>query len=606
MILSISDPAVQSALEAATADGGTLFPSPDDWRDHWIYFLMVDRFCNPNRPPRHTPYNTEWNGFQGGTFRGIQEKLPYLQKLGVTALWLSPVLKNAPFEGHSYHGYGVQNFFAVEPRLASDPDRAEEELRELVNAAHKLGIYVILDIILHHAGNVFTYDIDGQECDELDWQEEIRPIRWRDADGKARADWADGPQDPSPEAAVWPRELQRNEFWTRRGNSQSDEHGFHAPGDFSSLKGFDADFTEDDRKPIWDILIRAHQYLIAKFDIDGFRIDTFKFLSPEFARTFSQATRDFAAAAGKNNFFSFGEIYDSEETISRFIGRPAGGESQPMGADAAMDYPLFYHLPPVVKALPHATPADVAEVFQHRDEVHQGIETVHGKAAGQFVTFLDNQDQDSRFAYGGRGRRPDALSLGLACLFTLQGIPCVYYGTEQGLSGHKTKGRMDDSHVREALWGKRTAFDTNAPLFQTIAALAALRRDHAALRSGGQFFRPLSADGHSFDLSRVPAGVLAYSRLLDNAEVLIVANTNPDTEFVGEVLVDGLLHRAGEKWKVLWANQPDSPAPRPIVAHPKGTLEICGEDGQVTQGPALALPVTLRPAEVQILVAISA
>ena len=585
MILSVTDPAVQSALEAATAEGGTLFPSPDDWRNQWIYFLMVDRFYNPEHPPRHKPYNTEYSGFQGGTFRGIQEKLPYLKELGATALWLSPVLKNAPFEGHSYHGYGIQNFLAVEPRFASDPDRAEEELRELVDAAHQLGLYVILDIVLHHAGNVFTYAVEDGEKDELDWQEKVRPIRWRDGDGKAREDWADCPQNPSPEAAVWPRELQRNEFWTRRGNSQSDKHGFHAAGDFSSLKGFDADFAEGDQRPVWDVLIKAHQYLIAKFDIDGFRIDTFKFLSPEFARTFCQATRDFAAAAGKKNFFAFGEIYDSEETISGFIGRPQGDETLPIGADAAMDYPLFYHLPAVVKGLPGATPADVAEVFQHRDEIHQAIETAHGKAAGQFVTFLDNQDQDSRFAYWGRVRRPDALTLGLACLFTLQGIPCIYYGTEQGLTGHKTKGRMDDSHVREALWGKRNAFDTNAPLFQTIAALAALRQELPALRSGGQFFRPLSADGHTFDLSRLPAGVLAYSRLLDKSEVLIVANTSGDLEFVGQVLVDGLLHAAGQKWQVLWANQTDPTAPQPIVAHDEGTIEICGEDGQVTGRP---------------------
>jgi glycosidase len=75
----------------------------------------------------------------------------------------------------------------------------------------------------------------------------------------------------------------------------------------------------------------------------------------------------------------------------------------------------------------------------------------NGKAAGHFVTFFDNQDQDSRFAYCGRVRRPDSLTLGLAFLFTLQGIPCVYYGAEQGLTGHKTKGRVDDSPVREAL-----------------------------------------------------------------------------------------------------------------------------------------------------------
>ena len=130
MLLSIHDPAVQKALNSACHKGGTLFPSPDDWRDTWIYFVMLDRFSNPDRPPRHQPYDAVFNGFQGGTFQGVQQRLPYLKKLGVRALWLSPVLKNAPFEEQSYHGYGIQNFLEIEPRLASNPERAAEELQE--------------------------------------------------------------------------------------------------------------------------------------------------------------------------------------------------------------------------------------------------------------------------------------------------------------------------------------------------------------------------------------------------------------------------------------------------------------------------------------------
>jgi hypothetical protein len=101
-----------------------------------------------------------------------------------------------------------------------------------------------------------------------------------------------------------------------------------------------------------------------------------------------------------------------------------------------------------------------------------------------------------------------------------------------------------------------------------IAALAALRQELPALRSGGQFFRPLSADGHTFDLLRLPAGVLAYSRLLDKSEVLVVANTRSDLEFAAQVFVDGLLHSAGQKWQVLWANQTD-----PMVPQPKSDTE---------------------------------
>ena len=60
MLDSISDPAVQQALDSACADGGRLFPSPADWRDHPLYFLLIDRFHNPDQPPKHRPYSADW------------------------------------------------------------------------------------------------------------------------------------------------------------------------------------------------------------------------------------------------------------------------------------------------------------------------------------------------------------------------------------------------------------------------------------------------------------------------------------------------------------------------------------------------------------------
>src|SRR5215813_721868 len=75
----------------------TPFPSPPDWRDQWIYFLVVDRFNNPQTPPRFAPFDGLHGVFQGGTFNGVRERLDYLQHMGVGALWLSPVLKNCQY-----------------------------------------------------------------------------------------------------------------------------------------------------------------------------------------------------------------------------------------------------------------------------------------------------------------------------------------------------------------------------------------------------------------------------------------------------------------------------------------------------------------------------
>src|SRR5262249_8389084 len=98
---------------------------------------MLDRFNNPKAPPRNLPYNAQFSRFQGGTYNGVRDQLKYLQQLGVGAIWLSPVLKNPQFDEHAYHGYGIQNFLAVEPRFASSPDQAERELRLLVDEAHE-------------------------------------------------------------------------------------------------------------------------------------------------------------------------------------------------------------------------------------------------------------------------------------------------------------------------------------------------------------------------------------------------------------------------------------------------------------------------------------
>jgi len=94
----------QAVLDAATipAPPGAIqpaFPSPADWRDQWIYFLMVDRFNNANAAPLHPPFDDPGCfQYQGGKFSGIEAQLPYIKNLGAGAIWLSPVLKNAMFD----------------------------------------------------------------------------------------------------------------------------------------------------------------------------------------------------------------------------------------------------------------------------------------------------------------------------------------------------------------------------------------------------------------------------------------------------------------------------------------------------------------------------
>jgi hypothetical protein len=86
-----------------------------------------------------------------------------------------------------------------------------------------------------------------------------------------------------------------------------------AGGDFASLKELVTGVQQSDTQqgphyPVRNVLIRAYQYLIAKYDVDGFRIDTLKYIEPDFAQVFGNAMREFALSIGKKNFFTFGEV----------------------------------------------------------------------------------------------------------------------------------------------------------------------------------------------------------------------------------------------------------------------------------------------------------
>ena len=625
MPTSIMSPDVQAIFEQAhspqtkkvsvggkTVEITTPFPSPEDWRDQWIYFLLVDRFNNPKGPPRFAPFDGQHGVFQGGTLDGVRQQLDYLQQLGVGAIWLSPVLKNCQYNPFTFHGYGIQDFLEIDPRFCSDPTAAkadpqiaEAELRALIDEAHARGMYVIFDIVLNHAGDVFEYVFDdGHRAAEADFRDHPYTINWRDEVGHGRPDQTEAPQNPPRDAAVWPTEVCRNAAFRRKGR------GGEAGGDFSSLKELVTDLrafndTSGTHFPIRNALIRAYQYAIAKFDVDGFRIDTLKYIEPDFAQTFGNSMREFALSIGKKNFFTFGEVYDNEEQIARFIGRQTTADTDLIGVDAALDFPLFFNLPSVAKGM--TAPSAVVGMFEHRKQVERGILSSHGEASRYFVTFLDNHDQRERF-YFSPPTTPDQyeyqLLLGVSCLFALQGIPCLYYGTEQGLHGNGNS----DAAVREALWGKPNAFNRNQSIYKAIDALASVRANQPALRYGRQYFRPLSGDGIHFGISPFPAGVLAWSRILNDRELLIAANTNTGSSFQGEVIVDLALNPSDSNYEVLYTNlafRDAGPhggiAPEPVLTKPGGGVEIHEVNGVVSRGPARSLPVTLAKMEIQIL-----
>ena len=338
--------------------------------------------------------------------------------------------------------------------------------------------------------------------------------------------------------------------------------------------------------------------MIARFDIDGFRIDTLRYLKGDLPRLFGNSMREFALSIGKKNFFTFGEVFDAnaEQDIATFIGRNTSDQSDMVGVDAALDYPLFNSLKPVVKGF--AAPNAVVGMYQNRKNVEANVLSSHGDATRYFVTFLDNHDVKQRIRYvdpANPTEFDDQVTLGLACLYSLPGIPCLYYGTEQGLHGAGS-----DPAVREALWGG-PGFDEQSDFYQHIQQIAAVRAQQPALRYGRFYFRPLSGDGVTFGVSGFPQGVIAFSRILNDQEVVVAANTNPTQAQQLDVIVEILLSAEGDVFNVLYSNQAVPSAPQPVRSVPQGAATVKEVDGSTGHGPLHVVRVNLRPMEVQIL-----
>jgi glycosidase len=177
----------------------------------------------------------------------------------------------------------------------------------------------------------------------------------------------------------------------------------------------------------------------------------------------------------------------------------------------------------------------------------------------------------------------------------LPGIPCLYYGTEQGLHGAGS-----DPAVREALWGG-PGFPQNSAYYQHIVSIAAVRRERPALRYGRFYFRPISGDGQHFGISPYLNGTLVFSRILMDQEVVTAANTDPVNVSTVSVIVDSTLNNPGDQFEVLYSNKQNPQAPGPVTLAAAGTVQVQETDGSTGTGPLNYIRVTLAPLEVQIL-----
>jgi glycosidase len=557
-----------------------------------LYFLLLDRFSdgreqgytgNDGKPVtggQTPPYNPAadfgnavatpsdaavWRDaggkWCGGNLQGLMSKIGYLKRMGVTALWLSPILKQVSFQP-TYHGYGIQDFLSVDPHFGSIAD-----LRKMVKTAHANGIHVILDIILNHAGNVFSYSVENGAPP---WRGgPPYPVAgFTDRQGAASLPFRNCLENPLPvgrDDAVWPREFQDPACFTQKGRITNwDYDPEFREGDFFDLKDINHGYGPDGSytpSPALLNLCELYKYWIAVANIDGYRIDTVKHMDIGATRFFVTAIKEFAQIIGKDNFFLVGEITGDRGRAFETV--------EATGLDAALGIAdVQLKMEGLMKG--ETNPDEYFSLFRNSLLVQKGS---HVWFRNKVVTMINDHDQvckgqhKARFCAAGDGNK---LALGALALNAMTlGIPCIYYGTEQRFDG-MGDGDGADRYIRESMFGgpfgafrskERHFFAENGDLFREVAAILKLRLrdDKLVLRRGRQYLREISGDGINFGLPRIMGGrmlsVVAWSRILDKTEMVLAVNTDPDNMHKAWVLVDAGLHPAGSRLNCVYSTK---------------------------------------------------
>lgn len=470
-----------------------------DWRDHVVYQIVIDRFDNgdPSNDAADgvEPVPGDLARFQGGDWRGVIDRLDYLSRLGVTAIWISPPYRNVPRTEREdgYHGYWPADFTEQNPRFG-----ALEDLEELVDAAHARGMLVILDVVPNHAGRVFNYDLDGDG--EVD-ADEIEPP-WSDAPYEVPLIWSERPRMIGPGGELVTLEA---EHFHRRGDGDLSDAVQKELGDFpTGLRDLDTESPA-----VIDALVETHVEWVERTDVDGFRIDAVPHAALPFWQTFCSRLRERLAELGKHHFFLLGEVFTSRpEILARY--------SELGGLDAAFAFDLKLALIDgvILAGLPPSTArgalSDDRRVFPASGQPN-GLDLSPWQAR---VTFADNHD-----VWRLRGELDDPLAarIALTAVLTTDGIPSIYYGTEQELDG--TQHHL----AREPLW--ETGFSEETPTFRFLQSLIALRMRSRALRYGELVVRHLSTSGGADEVPAEDAGMIAYERAYEGERVLVVINS---------------------------------------------------------------------------------
>jgi glycosidase len=448
-----------------------------------MYLIMPDRFAdgdlaNDRVPGFRAPDDrSTGRAYHGGDLKGIEDHLDYLQQLGITTLWTTPLYDNSGNQrGDTYHGYSTTDMYAIDPHFGSMDD-----YRALVAAAHARGMKVVLDTVPNHVGPATPW-----------------------ANDQPTPDWLHG----------------------------TPEHHLKVDDDFKSitdptadparrrvlLDGWFADILPDlnqDNPLVAQYLLQNAVWWIESAGLDGLRIDTFPYVPRSFWHDYDQQLH-----ALYPHLTDVGEVFNADPHITSFF---AGGIAHQgsdgtfdTGLDTPFDFPMYFALR---KALTHHQALSALADILKQDTLYPHPE--------RLVTFLGNHDT-KRFL-SEPGATPAALHLGYGLLATLRGMPELYYGDEIDMTGG------DDPDNRRDFPGgfpkdKADAFtaagrtQAEAAMHDWVATLFELRLHTPELEAGQQ--QTILADNETLAYLRGANLAQSCTAAPNASRILIVANND--------------------------------------------------------------------------------
>ena len=484
------------------------FRPPEDFQGAVLYQIFPDRFYREGTcdlTGKLEPYwvHDNWedtphylpnehgeilnNDFFGGNLKGIEAKLPYLKSLGVDGIYLNPVCM-----AFSNHRYDTADYKRVDPMLGT-----EEDLAHLCQAAHQLGIKVILDGVFSHTGSDSVYF---------------------DAKGLFGHGAVSDPNSPY-----------RNWYDFQ-----------HYPDQYTSWWGITTlPCVNELNDDYLDFIIRGEDSVLAHWlslGIDGIRLDVADELPDAFIAAFRQRLKQI-----KPDAWLLGEVWeDASNKVSYGVRRKyfSAGE-----LDSVMNYPFRNAILSFLAG--HGGDQfrrQIMTIVEHYPPgvLHGVMNSLSTHDTPRILTTLGDSFSGSKGEKAGRFLSPDARALALSrekvaalLQFTLPGTPCIYYGDEAGMEGFE-----DPFNRRCYPWGKE-----DSDLLEFYRALSRIKHQYPALRAGGIAFQA------------TPSPSVCFVRHLDGQRVSVLVHSGPEpfsAALNGQLL---LLHNGRQEGDNLVLNQ---------------------------------------------------